>query len=104
MVRQGRTGLVIRWTEFVAEVERGYEYGLEDYRHDLDVRGVIATLNLETDAIEQADARLRDQLMNTEIRVWESFPGEPFWDFGFPKNASGRLLRDLKNALSLGAK
>ena len=38
IVRGGREGLVRRWRQFVTEVEQGYEFGLEDYRNDLDVR------------------------------------------------------------------
>jgi hypothetical protein len=35
-------------------------------------------------------------LIATDKRVWESSHGDPFWDFGYPKNASGELLEDLK--------
>ena len=41
VVRAGRTGLIERWGKFVGEVERGYKFGLEDYRNDLDLRGII---------------------------------------------------------------
>jgi hypothetical protein len=98
IVRAGRTGLIERWREFVAEVERGYGYGLNDYRHDLDLRGVIATLGIEDASVQDADDRLRGMLIETDVRLWESLPGEPFWDFGYPRNASGRLLRDLRNS------
>jgi hypothetical protein len=36
-------------------------------------------------------------LTDREKRVWESSPAEPFWDFGYPRNAKGELLEDLKN-------
>src|SRR5665213_2250029 len=42
VVRAGRAGLIERWAKFVAEVERGYRFGLEDYRNDLDLRGIVA--------------------------------------------------------------
>jgi hypothetical protein len=29
--------------------------------------------------------------------VWESAPGNPFWDFGYPGNAGPNLLEDLRN-------
>src|ERR1051326_7402225 len=45
----GRDGLVARWRKFVAEVERGYKYGLEDYRNDLDLRAVISLVGLDDD-------------------------------------------------------
>ena len=99
IVRGGRAGLLERWQDFVTEVENGYRYGLTDYRNDLDLRGVIAALYLENEpGVQQADERLRVLLIETDARIWESGPGNPFWDFGYPRNASGRLLRDLRSA------
>jgi hypothetical protein len=99
IVRGGREGLVLRWSEFVDEVEHGYRYRLEDYRNDLDLRGVIAILQLDGDPlVSAADERLKPMLAATENRVWESVAGDFFWDFGYPRNASGQLLRDLKAA------
>jgi hypothetical protein len=98
IVRAGREGLIERWREFAREVEQGYPYGLEEYRHDLDLRGAIAVAGLDVDPkVQEADERLQNLLIG-EHRVWESFAGEAFWDFGYPKNASGRLLRDLRAA------
>jgi hypothetical protein len=80
-------------------VEHGYRYRLEDYRNDLDLRGVIAILQLDGDPlVSAADERLKPMLAATENRVWESVAGDFFWDFGYPRNASGQLLRDLKAA------
>lgn len=99
IVRGGKTGLVKRWQEFVAEVERGYRYRLRDYRNDLDLRGVIAMLGLEAEpGIADADERLKQMLTGTEVRVWESADSNPFWDFGYPRNASRDLLNDLRAA------
>ncbi len=28
-------------------------------------------------------------------RVWESAPGEPFWDLGYPRNCRGELRKGL---------
>lgn len=95
IVEGGREYLLRRYREFVEEVERGYEYGLHEYRHDLDLRGVIAVLGLDAE-VEDCDARLAAMLTETEYRIWESLPGTPFWDFGYPRNARGRLLRDLE--------
>ena len=97
VVEAGREGLIRRWREFVAEVEHGYEYGLEDYRNDLDLRGVIAMLGLDHE-VGDADKRLAAMLTACDVRVWESASLHPFWDFGYPKNASGRLLSDLRRA------
>lgn len=95
--RAGSAGLVGRWQEFVAEVERGYSYGLTEYRHDLDIRGAIAVLELD-DRVGDADARFAGLLEHRELRVWESGGGDPWWDFGIPRNAGGRLLRGLRAA------
>lgn len=92
--RGGREGLIRRWEAFVAEVERGYPLGLDDYRDDLDTRALIAEAGLD-DQVRDADERLRPLLTATGTRIWESGPGNPFWDFGYPRNASGELLEEL---------
>jgi hypothetical protein len=99
IIAGGAAGLIRRWCEFASEVEQGYRYRLDDYRHDLDIRGVLALTGLEDNAaVQAADDRLRALLTHTGQRVWESTPGEPFWDFGYPRNAGGRLRRDLAAA------
>jgi hypothetical protein len=97
IVRGGREGLIRRWNQFVAEVERGYEFGLEDYRRDLDLRGIIELIGA-AEAVCEADARFRAMLTATEVRVWESGGADPWWDFGYPRNASGALKRELASA------
>jgi len=62
IVRAGRAGLIERWGKFVDEVERGYRFGLEDYRNDLDLRGIIAMLGLDE---EVADLDRRFQALLT---------------------------------------
>jgi hypothetical protein len=94
--RAGRSGLIERWKRFVDEVERGYKLGLEDYRNDLDLRGIIALAGIEKEAA-QDDERFRGLLTATDVRVWESSHQDAFWDWGYPKNASGDLLEDLKS-------
>lgn len=97
VVRGGKAGLLSRWREFVREVENGYRFGLEDYRNDLDLRGLIATLHLDEEpSVQEADQRLKALLTDGERRIWESGPGDAFWDFGYPKNATGDLFADLK--------
>jgi hypothetical protein len=96
VVRGGRAGLLRRWREFVAEVENGYSLHLEDYRNDLDLRAIIRLTGLEAEAAD-ADARFEKMLTARHIRVWESAPGDPFWDFGYPKNAGPDLIADLKS-------
>lgn len=96
--KAGRKGLIAKWTAFVAEVERGYSFGLEDYRNDLDIRGILALAGLDADEdVIAADQRFRAILTAKSKRVWESgSPGRAFWDYGYPKNASGDLLDDLR--------
>jgi hypothetical protein len=92
----GRAGLVQRWRKFVEQVERGYRLGIEDYRNDLDIRGILRLAEAEDAEVLALDARLAALLTDTSVRVWESAPGDPFWDFGYPRNAVGDLLDDLR--------
>jgi len=96
LVRAGRTGLIERWAKFVAEAERGYRFGLEDYRNDLDLRGIIAMLGLNSE-IADFDRRFQALLIHQDKRVWETSPNDPFWDFGYPQNAGAELMQDLRN-------
>lgn len=97
IVAAGAEGLLRRWTEFVGEVEAGYPYGLNEYRHDLDIRGALAMLNMDAEA-DAADERLVAMLTHRDVRVWESGGSDPWWDFGYPRNARGYLLRGLRQA------
>jgi len=101
--RGGRDGLIGRWRTFVAEVERGYRHHLEDYRNDLDLRGVISLVGLDA-RVQEEDERFKKLLTAREKRVWESAGEDPFWDFGYPRNASGHLLEDLKEEGLAGEK
>jgi hypothetical protein len=96
LIEGGREGLIRRWREFVTEVEQGYTRGLEDYRNDLDLRRIIQLADAVDAEVRELDERLRRILTPTKQRVWESGPDHPFWDFGYPRNASGEFLRDLK--------
>lgn len=97
VVREGRAGLVRKWRDFVEQVERGYRLGLEDYRNDLDVRAILAQAGAEDAEILALDERLRKLLTACDRRVWESAPGDPFWDFGYPVNAGPDLKDDLRS-------
>jgi len=96
IVKGGRRGLVERWNKFVEDVKKGYKLGLEDYRNDLDLRGIIAMVGLN-DEVRDADAEFESMLTGTDVRVWESGAKDAFWDYGYPKNASGELLGDLRD-------
>ena len=93
IVRAGRAGLIRRWREFVEQVERGYKLGLEDYRNDLDLRAILRLAGADEDPEVSALDRRFQALLTGRGRVWESAPGDPFWDFGYPRNA-GEELRD----------
>jgi len=95
VVRAGRRGLIERWRKFVQQAERGYRFGLEDYRNDLDVRGILRMLGLDAE-VQDLDRRLETQLVQRDQRIWETGPGDPFWDFGYPRSAGPELLEDLK--------
>jgi hypothetical protein len=100
LVRDGRTGLVRRWREFVEQVENGYRLGLEDYRNDLDIRGILRLAGVEDAEVLALDQRLKAWLTPSSRRVWESAAsdqtGEPFWDFGYPRNAGKALVEGLQ--------
>lgn len=100
VVREGRAGLVRKWRAFVEQVEKGYHLGLEDYRNDLDVRAILRLANAEDAEVLALDERLKKHLIAHDKRVWESAPGDPFWDFGYPKNAGPDLAEDLRGEFS----
>lgn len=97
VVARGRVGLLEKWRAFVEQAESGYPLGIEDYRNDLDVRGILALAQADDDAgVRALDQRLQQLLTATAVRVWESLPSARFWDFGYPRNAGKLLLRDLR--------
>lgn len=98
IVKGGRKGLLERYEKFVASVEAGYSMTLDDYRNDLDLRGILFRLGLGKQAAA-ADQRLRKCLVFSEKPVWQC-DGNPdaFWIHGVPKKAKGDLKRDLKAA------
>ena len=95
IVRAGPAGLIERWRKFVEEVEGGYKSGLEDYRKELDIRGILAMFSLDY-RVRDLDQRFEATLIDTDKRLWESSPADPFWDFGYPQNASKTLLEDIR--------
>jgi hypothetical protein len=97
IVREGATGLLARWRGIVDAVESGYRLGLDDYRNDLDIRSLIEAVGLGAEVAGE-DARLREMLTPAEDPVWSSDAADAFWVKGYPRNASGELLRDLRAA------
>jgi hypothetical protein len=97
IVREGAQGLLARWREFVDAVESGYRFGLDDYRNDLDIRSLIEAVGLSAEVAGE-DARFRQLLKPVEEPIWSSDSIDAFWVKGYPRNASGELLRDLQGA------
>jgi hypothetical protein len=97
IVREGAEGLLSRWREFVDAVESGYRFGLDDYRNDLDIRSLIEAVGLGAEVTGE-DARLRALLAHSDQPVWSSDAPNAFWVKGYPRNASGELLNDLRAA------
>ena len=95
LVRGGAAGLIAGWRAFVTQVERGYPLGLEDYRNDLDLRTLIELAGLGPEVAGE-DERLRCMLIATDRAVWSGDAPSAFWVAGYPSNASGQLLADLK--------
>ncbi len=94
-VRGGAAGLIEGWRDFVRQVERGYPLGLEDYRNDLDVRTLIEVAQIGSEVADE-DARFRRLLTGTSQAVWSSDAPNAFWVMGYPSNAAGELLADLR--------
>lgn len=89
--------LVERWRGFVESVERGYRFGLDDYRNDLDLRSMIAEAGL-AEAVRDTDLRFRALLVNTRQPVWESDAPDAWWVCGYPRNAGADLIADLRQS------
>jgi hypothetical protein len=95
VVAGGALGLIASWRDFVSQVEHGYPLGLDDYRNDLDLRELIAAVGLDS-RVASEDQRLRNALVSSPRTIWESSLPDAFWVHGYPRNASGELLADLR--------
>ncbi len=97
IVKAGKKGLIEQYNQFVSQVEHGYPLTLYDYRNDLDLRAILSRLGLQSE-IEEADARFRRLLVFTESSIWDCDDNpDAFWLYGYPRNANGDLLDDLRN-------
>src|SRR5262245_59002154 len=97
VIKGGKKGILTSYEKFVSAVEAGYSLNLEDYRNDLDLRALISRLGLQAD-VEEIDRRFRTCLVFAEESVWDCEDNpDAFWLFGYPKNAKGDLLDDLRN-------
>jgi len=100
VVSGGADRLVAGWRKFVEQVEAGYPFGLDEYCNDLDIRSLIEATGLAP-LVADEDSRLRAMLVRPEVAVWSSEFAGAFWVRGYPANASGELLTDLKARLGV---
>ena len=97
--RDGKQGLIDRWARFVREVETGFcpNCLFEEYQNDLDIRLAIRVACLDEE-VKYWDARFVAMLARHDIRVRcaEREIVDDFWNFGYPRNASGYFLREIR--------
>jgi hypothetical protein len=97
--KHGSQGLIRHWDEFVTQVEEGYcpDCLIDEYWNDLDVRELIHEIGQDS-AVADADARLRAVLTATNIkhRYKDRNTDYDFWNYGYPKNASGFFYQEIK--------
>jgi hypothetical protein len=84
--------LVAKWQAVVEAVEKGYGFGLFDYRNDLDVRSLLAG---KAD-VSELDRRFAACLTARKVKIWESDVEDAFWCWGYPKKTSREFKQDLK--------
>lgn len=95
--QSGSKGLIKLWEDFVNEVERGYcpSCLLEEYYNDLDTRDLIRLVGLD-DRVKNLDQRFITLLTRRDLRMRKSNLADDFWNYGYPKNASGFFLEEIK--------
>lgn len=98
----GSPRLLRKWGEFVAHVEKGYcpRCSVDEYWNELDTREMIHETGLDS-AVEDLDTRLRKMLVATHIRhrYKERTSNYDFWNYGYPKNATGFFRSHIKSFL-----
>jgi len=96
--QHGSAGLTRRWREFVKEIENGRYSNccIEDYWNDLDSRELIHDIGFDAD-VREVDERFAAMLMATDIKHWHTDRKSDydFWNYGYPKNASGFFLEEV---------
>jgi hypothetical protein len=98
----GSHGLTQRWNNFVAEIENGYCHDclIYEYWNDLDTRELIHEVGCE-DQVKDADTRFAAMLTATHIKHYKKSRNTDydFWNFGYPKNATGFFLEEIRRYL-----
>lgn len=99
-------GLLNRWTEFVAAVERGYQESIYEYANDLSTRSLLDEITREVS--ESARLEIAASLEATDRRFYEATrevekaicpataKGERPWCYRVPNRLLGELKEDLR--------
>lgn len=112
VIEGGLAGLVARWERFAADVEAGYELGLDDWLNDVDVRDILdAALAVASDderralrrRVRLADERVRGFLSPAGRCLWGAKnatrhgwnAGRHWWYYLQPTHPNSELARDL---------
>ncbi len=98
-------GLLSRWENFVAEVERGYGSSIYDYANDLSVRDVLDDVLESLPAVTAAKIRPRvepwderfEQATRTVQRPVVKGDRHQPWHFRVPNILGDELRSDLEN-------
>jgi hypothetical protein len=99
-LRKSPEFLVARWKRFVSDLEtEGHtrNWLIDDYWILLETREAIHNLGID-DLVSEADQRFRALLTSTEIkhRRTERKSDYDFWNYGYPKNATGFFYEQIK--------
>jgi hypothetical protein len=114
IVKGGLDGLLRHWQGTVDAVAEGYDLTMEDYRHDMDTRdilaGVLEVANVDQrktaeKTIERLDRRFRDLTIECgpiggeEIATENGHdPAEHWWYFRRPRTPSPDFEEELREA------
>lgn len=95
----GSEYLEVQWKKFVTEVENGYcpNCLIEEYCNDLDTRELIHDIGHDNE-VKEWDERFSAMLTSKHIKHWRTDRNSSydFWNYGYPKNATGFFYEDVK--------
>ena len=95
----GTERLLRRWADFVLSVENGYcpRCLVDEYWNDLTTRELIHDIGQDA-KVKELDERFLAMLTATHIkhRYRERQTNYDFWNYGYPKNASGFFYEHIK--------
>jgi len=98
--RGGRELLIQRWIDFVdslVDSERTNKWLIDDYWIGLEIRDLIHDIGCD-DRVKHADEAFRSMLTGLNIKHFNRNrqTDYDFWNFGYPKNATGFFLQQIK--------